>query len=74
MASSKAKVGVNMETNAVKESKSSPGGSAGETSPSPSPSERVRSLDDLDTIATVGEAPAGAPADLFSSCTFCSPS
>lgn len=60
MASSKAKVGVNMETNA-KENKSSAGSSAGETSPSPNV--RIYSLDDLDTIATVGEALTGASPD-----------
>lgn len=61
MASSKTKVGVNMETNTVKENKSSAGSSAGETSPSPSPSPNVRiyCLDDLDTIATVGESITG---------------
>lgn len=61
MASSKAKVGVNMETNAVKENKSSAGSSAEETSPSPNV--RIYSLDDLDTIATVGEALTGASSD-----------
>lgn len=58
MASSKAKVGVNMETNVVKENKSSAGSSAGETSPSANL--RMYSLDELDTIATVGEAATGA--------------
>lgn len=61
MASSKAKVGVNMETNVAKENKSSAGSSAGETSPSPNI--RIYSLDDLDTIATVGEALTGAGSD-----------
>lgn len=59
MASSKAKVGVNMETNVAKENKSSAGSSAGETSPNI----RIYSLDDLDTIATVGEALTGAGSD-----------
>lgn len=54
MASSKTKVGFNMETNTVKENKSSAGSSAGETSPAPNV--RVYCLDDLDTIATVGES------------------
>lgn len=53
MASSKAKVGVHMETNAAKENKSSGNSSAGETSLTV----RMYSLDELDTIATVGEAP-----------------
>lgn len=61
MASSKAKVGVNMETNAVKENKSNAGSSAGEASPSPNV--RIYSLDDLDTIATVGEPLTGASSD-----------
>lgn len=61
MASSKAKVEVNMETNAVKENKSSAGSSTGETSTSPNV--RIYSLDDLDTIATVGEALTGASSD-----------
>lgn len=54
MASSKTKVGFNMETNPVKENKSSAGSSAGESSPLPNV--RIYCLDDLDTIATVGES------------------
>ncbi|KAI3365835.1 hypothetical protein L3Q82_000718 [Scortum barcoo] len=49
MASSKAKVGVNSETNSLKESKSNATGSAGEASPN----NRIYSLDELETIATV---------------------
>ncbi|KAK1876422.1 cAMP-dependent protein kinase catalytic subunit PRKX [Dissostichus eleginoides] len=53
MASSKAKVGVNSETNLLKESKSS--SSAGEASPN----NRTYSLDDLETLATVGTGTFG---------------
>lgn len=54
MASSKAKVGVNSESNSLKESKSNAGSSsAGEASPN----SRVYCLEDLETIATVGEFP-----------------
>lgn len=59
MASSKTKLGVNMETNTVRENKSIAGSSAGETSPSPNV--RIYCLDDLDTIATVGESLPGDP-------------
>lgn len=51
MASSKAKLGVNSETNSLKESNSSGGGPAGEASPN----HRIYCLDDLETVATVGE-------------------
>ncbi|XP_071403289.1 cAMP-dependent protein kinase catalytic subunit PRKX [Centroberyx affinis] len=58
MASSKAKVGVNNETNSLKESKSNASNSvmsAGEASPN----NRIYSLDDLETIATVGTGTFG---------------
>lgn len=51
MASSKAKAGVNIESNSLKETKSNASGSAGEASSNM----RIYSLDDLETIATVGE-------------------
>lgn len=51
MASSKAKVGVNSETSSLKEMKCNASGSTGEASPSI----RMYCLDDLETIATVGE-------------------
>lgn len=51
MASSKAKVGANSETNSLKESKSNASSSAGEASAH----NRIYSLEELDTIATVGE-------------------
>lgn len=51
MASSKAKVAVNSETNSLKESKSNASSSAGEASPN----NRIYCLDDLETMATVGE-------------------
>lgn len=59
MASSKARVGGNLETSVGKESKSIAGGSAGETSPSPNA--RLICLHDLDTIATVGESHLDEP-------------
>ncbi|TWW64238.1 cAMP-dependent protein kinase catalytic subunit PRKX [Takifugu flavidus] len=46
-----------METNPVKENKSSAGSSAGESSPPPNV--RIYCLDDLDTIATVGTGTFG---------------
>ncbi|KAG7236066.1 hypothetical protein INR49_001345 [Caranx melampygus] len=54
MASSKAKVGVS-ETNSLKESKSSGSGSSGEAAPN----HRIYSLDDLETVATVGTGTFG---------------
>lgn len=51
MASSKAKVGVNSETNALKDSKSNASSSAEDASPN----NRTYCLDDLETVATVGE-------------------
>lgn len=51
MASSKAKVGVNSETNSMSENKSNASSSAGETSAN----NWIYCLDDLETIATVGE-------------------
>lgn len=51
MASSKAKAGVNIESNSLKETKSNASGSAGEASSNI----RIYCLDDLETIATVGE-------------------
>lgn len=53
MASSKAKVGVNGGSNSAKETKGIPSSPAGEASPNI----RIYSLDDLETIATVGECP-----------------
>lgn len=50
MASSKAKVGVG-ETNSAKESKSNGSGPSGEAAPN----HRMYSLDELETVATVGE-------------------
>lgn len=67
MASSKAKVGVHMETNAAKENKSSGNSSAGETSLTV----RMYSLDELDTIATVGEAPLEQLLTICTSFTLC---
>ncbi|XP_029302986.1 putative serine/threonine-protein kinase PRKY isoform X2 [Cottoperca gobio] len=55
MASSKAKVGVNSETNSQKESKSNGSSSTGEASPN----NRTYCLDDLETIATVGTGTFG---------------
>lgn len=51
MASSKAKVGVTSETNSLKESKSNASSSAEDASPN----NRTYCLDDLETVATVGE-------------------
>lgn len=51
MASSKAKVGVSSETNSLKDNKSNASSSAAEASPNI----RIYCLDDLETIATVGE-------------------
>lgn len=51
MASSKAKVGVNSETSSLKESKSNASSSAEDASPN----NRIYCLDDLETVATVGE-------------------
>uniref|UniRef100_A0A667XQZ0 Protein kinase cAMP-dependent X-linked catalytic subunit n=1 Tax=Myripristis murdjan TaxID=586833 RepID=A0A667XQZ0_9TELE len=58
MASSKAKVGVTLENNSIKESKSNASNSvmpAGEASPN----NRIYCLDDLETIATVGTGTFG---------------
>lgn len=52
MASSKAKVVVNGESNPLKDTKSNAGSSAGEASQNI----RIYSLDDLESIATVGES------------------
>ena len=51
MASSKVKSGVNSETNSLKESQSSASSLAGEAAPN----NRIYCLDDLETMATVGE-------------------
>lgn len=51
MASSRAKVGVNCEPNSLKESKSNGSSQAGEAAPN----KRIYCLDDLETVATVGE-------------------
>ncbi|XP_004564174.1 cAMP-dependent protein kinase catalytic subunit PRKX [Maylandia zebra] len=55
MASSKAKVGVNSETNALKDSKSNASSSAEDASPH----NRTYCLDDLETVATVGTGTFG---------------
>lgn len=55
MASSKAKAGVNSEANSLKESKSNGTSSAGEAAPN----KRMYCLDELETVATVGELHTG---------------